>query len=190
MRTFLVLAVAFSLAAASLLAAEPAPPKVAAPAPAAKAAPEMKLKVGDPAPQFELKGSDGKTYKLSDLQGKVVVLAWFPRAFTGGCTAECKSLKADGQKLRDLGVVYFTASNDTVEENTKFAKSLELDYPILSDPSNEVLMKYGVFNAERKAATRVTFVIGKDQKIAAIITSVDTKDHATQVAKTVKDLGA
>jgi peroxiredoxin Q/BCP len=190
MRTFLTLAVAFSFAASSLLAAEPAPPKVAAPAPAAKAAPEMKLKVGDPAPPFELKGTDGKTYKLSDLQGKVVVLAWFPRAMTPGCTLECKSLKTDGAKLRDMGVVYFTASNDPIEKNIEFSKSLELDYPILSDPSNEVLMKYGVFNAERKAATRVTFVIGKDQKIAAIITDVNTKDHANQVAKTVKDLGA
>src|SRR4051794_15508686 len=74
------------------------------------------LKPGDPAPDFSLPGSDGKTYKLSDFKGKqAVVLAWFPKAFTGGCTAECKSLRASGEEIRKFDAAYFTASCDTPE---------------------------------------------------------------------------
>src|SRR5262245_710733 len=71
------------------------------------------LKVGDPAPDFKLTGSDGKTYTLSQFKGKkAVVLAWFPKAFTSGCTVECKSLAANGDKLRQYDVAYFMASVD------------------------------------------------------------------------------
>src|SRR2546423_3751520 len=71
------------------------------------------LKVGDKAPDFSLPGSDGKTYKLSDFKGKqAVVLAWFPKAFTPGCTKECKSLHENAGKLKPLGIAYFTASVD------------------------------------------------------------------------------
>ena len=94
--------------------------------------------VGDPAPEFSMVGSDGKTYKLSDLKGKAVVIAWYPRAFTGGCTKECKSFKEQGSQIREYDVAYFTASNDPVEKNTEFAKSLDADYPILSDPDSRV----------------------------------------------------
>ncbi|MCA9249161.1 MAG: redoxin domain-containing protein, partial [Planctomycetales bacterium] len=97
------------------------------------------LKVGDAAPEFELPGSDGKTYKLSDFHGKQdVVIAWFPKAFTGGCTKECESFRDDGSALRKFNVAYFTASCDTAELNKKFAESLSVDYPILSDPGKKV----------------------------------------------------
>src|SRR5262245_40500316 len=96
------------------------------------------LKVGDSAPNFELQGSDGKTHKLSDYKGKkAVVVAWFPKAFTGGCTAECKSLRASGNEIRKFDVAYFAASADDAETNKKFAESLQADYPILSDPTRE-----------------------------------------------------
>ena len=103
------------------------------------------LKVGDKAPAFELQGSDGKTYSLEQFKGKsAVVIAWFPKAFTGGCTKECKSLRANSKALHELDVAYFTASVDTPEENKKFAESLDLDYPILSDPDKSVAKAYGV----------------------------------------------
>src|ERR1700688_2913624 len=74
------------------------------------------LKVGDKAPDFTLKASDGKTYSLSDFKGKKgVVIAWFPRAFTGGCTKECKSFKANSEALKATNVAYFTASVDPLE---------------------------------------------------------------------------
>ena len=151
------------------------------------------LKVGDAAPDFTMTGSDGKTYKLSELnkQGKAVVVAWFPRAFTGGCTAECKSMKAEGDKIRNYEVAYFTASNDPVDQNKKFAESLSLDYPILSDPDNSVSAKYGVLNetAKGKAARRWTFYIGADGKILQIDKAVTTATHGADVATALGTLG-
>src|SRR6187399_1757479 len=83
------------------------------------------LKVGDNAPDFEMKGSDGKTYKLSDFKGKKpVVIAWFPKAFTPGCTKECKAMTEQGGEIKKYDVAYFTASVDDAEQNKKFAESL------------------------------------------------------------------
>src|SRR5215472_8171467 len=93
------------------------------------------LKVGDKAPAFSLVGTDGKTYSLDQFMGKkAVVIAWFPKADTPGCTAECKSFRENSDSLKPLNVAYFTASVDTVADNKAFATKLGLDYPILSDP--------------------------------------------------------
>src|ERR687897_3361244 len=90
-------------------------------------APAVELKVGDMAPDFSLQASDGKQYKLSDFRGKkAVVVAWFPKAFTQGCTIECKSLAANGDKIRKYDVAYFMASVDPLEcekGNAAFAKA-------------------------------------------------------------------
>ena len=111
------------------------------------------LKVGDPAPDFSLKGSDGKTYELKDFKGKqAVVLAWFPKAFTGGCTKECKSFQTDSKAIKAFDVAYFTASVDTPEKNADFAESLGVkDYAILADPTRETAKAYGV----RQQGTRL-----------------------------------
>ena len=150
---------------------------------------EPELKVGDTAPDFSLPGSDGKTYTLADFKGKKgVVLAWFPKAFTGGCTLECKSLVEHSATLKPLNVAYFTASVDTPEENKKFAESLGLDYPILSDPSKSVAKAYGVLNP-RGMATRWTFYIDKNGTIKEIDKKVNTKQAGPDVAAKVKALG-
>lgn len=147
------------------------------------------LKVGDKAPNFKMTGSDGKTYELSDYLGKsAVILAWYPRAFTGGCTRECASLKENGEKLRVFNVAYFTASTDPVDMNTEFAKSLELDYPILSDPEGKTAEAYGVYNKERNAAARTTFIIGEDGTILHIYDKVDTATHGADLAKKLAEL--
>ena len=148
------------------------------------------VKVGDPAPDFELKGSDGKTYKLSDFKDKqAVVVAWFPQAFTGGCTKECQSMRTNGEKLRKFDVTYFTASVDDPDTNTKFAKSLELDYPILSDPSKKTAQAYGVVDSSRANAARWTFYIGKDGRILDIDKSVKAPTHGEDMAAKLKELG-
>src|SRR5690554_3716296 len=78
----------------------------------------LALEVGDQAPDFTLAGSDGKTYSLSDYRGKkAVVLAWFPKAYTRGCTIECKSLAENGHLIRAYEVSYFMASVDALEDN-------------------------------------------------------------------------
>jgi peroxiredoxin Q/BCP len=144
-------------------------------------APAVELKVGDKAPNFKLQGSDGKTYSLADFAGKkAVVVAWFPAAFTKGCTIECKNLAMNGEKIRQFDVAYFMASTDPIEKNTDFAKAQEADFPLLSDPTKEVATAYGVLNA-RGTANRWTFYIGKDGTILAI-------DKAVQVATSAEDM--
>ena len=139
------------------------------------------LKVGDPAPNFKLQASDGKTYQLSDFKGKqAVVVAWFPKAFTQGCTIECKSLAANGDKIRKFDVAYFMASVDPLDQNTKFAAEQKADFPLLSDPTKDVAKSYGVLMAAG-LANRWTFYIDKDGKIAHI-------DKAVRPATSAEDM--
>ncbi len=148
------------------------------------------LKPGDKAPSFTMVGSDGKTYTLDQFKGKqAVVIAWFPKAFTGGCTAECKSFRASSESLKPLNVAYFTASVDTPELNKKFAESLDLDYPILCDPGKEVAKSYGVVHEGRPVAERWTFYIDKDGVIKEIDKKVNTKQAGTDLASKIKELG-
>jgi peroxiredoxin Q/BCP len=139
---------------------------------ASRVARAAELKVGDPAPDFSLGASDGKTYKLSDYKGKqAVVLAWFPKAFTSGCTLECRSLAQNGEKIRRYDVAYFMASVDAVEGekgNKAFAESEKADFPLLGDPTTATAKAYGVLHPERGYALRWTFYIDKDGKVAAI----------------------
>src|SRR5688500_10985404 len=162
MRALLTMGLVASLTGAAVLAQ--APPN------AAPAMPTV-VKVGDMAPDFTLQGTDGKTHKLSEYRGKqAVVLAWFPKAFTQGCTIECKSLAANGPQIRKYDVTYFMASVDPLDGeggNAAFAKSENADFPLLSDPSKETATKYGVLNA-RGMANRWTFYIDKNGKIAHI----------------------
>jgi len=153
----------------------------------ASSRPAVDLKPGDKAPDFSLQGTDGKTYKLSDLAGKTVVVAWFPKAFTGGCTKECKSLKESGETIRAYDVKYFAASVDDAETNKKFAESLELDFPVLSDPSKETATAYGVLN-EHQVASRWTFYIAPDGKISAIDREVKPDTAAADIAAKLGEL--
>jgi peroxiredoxin Q/BCP len=119
------------------------------------------------------------------------VVAWFPKAFTGGCTAECKSLRENGQDIRKFDVAYFAASVDPVEGekgNKAFAESLNTDFPILSDPTKATAKAYGVLS-ERGFANRWTFYIGKDGKILFIDEKVKAGSHGADVAAKLKELG-
>jgi thioredoxin-dependent peroxiredoxin len=147
-------------------------------------------KAGDPAPAFSLVGTDGKTYSSDDFKGKkAVVIAWFPKAKTGGCTKECKSMKEFGNDLKAYDVAYFTASCDTPEFNKEFATELGLDYPILSDPTKQVAQAYGVVHGERKVPERWTFYIGKDGKILSVDKAVKTEAHGKDIAAKLGELG-
>ena len=157
----------------------------------------VELKVGDPAPNFTLQASDGKTYTLADFKGKqAVVVAWFPKAATQGCTIECKSLAEHGDMIKKYNVEYFMASVDPLEKNVEFAKAKsvdlggtrgvvekkEADFPILSDPTKATATAYGVLGTSG-FANRWTFYIGKDGKIAAV-------DKAIKVATSAEDMAA
>jgi peroxiredoxin Q/BCP len=158
------------------------------------------LKVGDMAPNFTLQGTDGKTHNLADYRGKqAVVLAWFPKAFTQGCTIECKSLAENGDRIKKFDVTYFMASVDPLEDNIKFAKATsvtlgdkvvekkEADFPMLSDPTKEVATKYGVLSP-RGTANRWTFYIDKTGHIAAIDKMVRPETSAEDMLTKMKEV--
>lgn len=161
----------------------------------------VELKVGDTAPDFSLQASDGRTYELSDFRGRqAVVVAWFPRALTRGCTLECKSLAENGHLLETYDMTYFMASVDPLEDNTAFAKATsvklgdtvvekkEADFPILSDPSKQAASAYGVLNP-RGVANRWTFYVGRDGRILAIDKAVRPETSAEDMAAKLKELG-
>jgi peroxiredoxin Q/BCP len=158
------------------------------------------LKVGDQAPNFKLQATDGKTYQLSDFKGKqAVVVAWFPAAFTRGCTIECKSLAENGDKIKRYDVSYFMASVDPIEKNKEFAKATtvklgdtevskkEADFPLLSDPTKETAKAYGVLN-ERGTASRWTFYIDKTGKISYIEKTVKPDTSAEDMIAKLSEL--
>jgi thioredoxin-dependent peroxiredoxin len=150
----------------------------------------VELRVGDPAPPFALPGSDGRTYRLSDYQGKqAVVLAWFAKAFTSGWTAECKSLRESGDAIREFNVAHFAISVDTPETNKAFAQSLGVDYPLLSDPTKQVATAYGVVDEDQPFASRWTFYIGSDGRILYIDKKVSPAAHGKNVAAKLAELG-
>jgi peroxiredoxin Q/BCP len=147
-------------------------------------------KVGEKAPPFSLQGTDGKTYTLDQFKGKsAVVLAWFPKADTPGCTKECKSIRDSSKELRELNVAYFTISVDKPEDNKKFAEKYDLDYPILSDPTRTVAGAYGVLLGSRPLAARWTYYIDKDGIIREIDRSVKPDRAGSDIAAKVKELG-
>lgn len=147
------------------------------------------LAVGDAAPDFTLQASDGKTYTLSDFKGKqAVVIAWFPKAFTSGCTVECKSLAENGHLIREYDVAYFMASVDPLAKNIAFAESTEADFPLLSDPSKDVADAYGVLTMGYYAM-RETFYIGVDGTIVKIDRDVAPATSAQDMAANLGELG-
>jgi thioredoxin-dependent peroxiredoxin len=147
------------------------------------------LAVGDPAPAFTLDATDGKTYRLADFAGKqAVVLAWFPKAYTSGCTIECKSLAEHGDLIEQYDVTYFMASVDPLDKNKGFAAEQNADFPLLSDPTKETAKAYGVLNV-MGIASRQTFFIGADGRILAIDRNVNPATAAEDIAARLGELG-
>ncbi|MCK9505406.1 MAG: peroxiredoxin [Porticoccaceae bacterium] len=148
------------------------------------------LSVGDMAPDFTLEASDGNTYSLADYRGKqAVVIAWFPKAYTSGCTIECKSLAQNGHLIRAFDVSYFMASVDPLKDNRGFAEETGADFPLLSDPSKETAKAYGVLMPVVGMAKRHTFYIGVDGRILKIDTDVRPATSAEDMVQTLEQLG-
>jgi peroxiredoxin Q/BCP len=147
------------------------------------------LAVGDTAPEFTLAGSDGQTYSLADFAGRAaVVIAWFPKAYTRGCTIECKSLAEKGHLIREYQVSYFMASVDPLADNVGFANKHGADFPLLSDPGKETARAYGVLSP-LGYAKRHTFYISSDGVILAIDRDVKPATSAEDMARTLGELG-
>ena len=152
---------------------------------------ETELKVGDMAPEFSLPGTDGKAHTLSDHRGRrAVVIAWFPKAFTQGCTIECKSLAQNGSRIRGFDVAYFMASVDPLEGdqgNQAFAEEHDADFPLLSDADKRVAAAYGVLN-QRGTANRWTFYVDKDGRLAYIDKAVKPASSAEDMIARLEEL--
>lgn len=148
----------------------------------------INLEPGDLAPDFELPASDGRVYRLSEFKGReAVVVAWFPKAFTSGCAAECRSLEASGDLIRSLRARHFGANMDRPETNREFADALGLGYPILSDVDGRVARAYGVLRMGAYPS-RWTFFIGEDGRIKAIDRNVRVLSHGRDVVTRLGEL--
>jgi len=147
------------------------------------------LEIGDDAPDFSLQGSDGNTYSLEQFKGKqAIVIAWYPMAFTHGCTIECKSLAENGHLLKQFDVSYFMASVDSIEKNTSFAEATKADFPLLSDPSKEVAKAYDVL-ALYGFPKRHTIYISKEGKILMVDRKINAATSAEDMAANLEKLG-
>ena len=152
------------------------------------------LKEGDKAPQFQLKADDGKEISLSSLHGKPVVLYFFPRAMTPGCTIEAGEFRDAKSKFEKAGAVILGCSGDSVEMQAKFRTKHELNFPLLSDPQFDAIEAYGARRMKSflgksfLGIVRSTFLIGPDGRIAKIWDKVKAKGHAAEVLEAVKKL--
>lgn len=147
----------------------------------------MALSVGTKAPDFSVPDQDGKTIRLSDYQGKKVVLYFYPRDMTPGCTAEACNLRDNYSLLLKQGYTIFGISTDNEKTHRKFIEKEKLPFSLLADTDKTVHHKYGtwveksLYGRKYMGTARVTFVIDESGRIQEIIEKVDTKNHASQI---------
>jgi thioredoxin-dependent peroxiredoxin len=152
------------------------------------------LEVGKKAPAFAMESSDGGKVKLSELAGKVVVLYFYPRDNTPGCTTEAENFRDALPALKKLGAVVFGVSKDSIASHCKFRDKYELNFPLLSDPDGKVLEAYGawgdknMYGKKMKGIIRSTVLIGKDGKVKKLWPKVSVKGHIDDVVAAVKEL--
>lgn len=149
----------------------------------------MSLSVGDQAPDFEAKIQDGTTIKLSDYQGKKVVLYFYPKDNTPGCTAQSCNLRDNYETLQKQGYVVLGVSTDSEKSHVKFIDKFELPFDLIADPDKVVHDLYGtwaekqMYGRKYMGTVRTTFVIDEQGAIAEIIGKVKTKEHTAQIIK-------
>jgi peroxiredoxin Q/BCP len=147
---------------------------------------QTKLKAGDAAPAFEGKDQNGNTISLNDYKGKTLVLYFYPKDDTPGCTAQACSLRDEYKFLSKKDFAVVGVSKDDEKSHQKFIKKYDLPFPLLSDVDLTVIKAYDVWGKKMfmgrifDGIMRTTFII-KDKKIVRVITDVDTAEHAKQV---------
>ncbi len=147
------------------------------------------VQVGQPAPDFTAPSTGGEV-KLADFKGKWLVLYFYPKSFTPGCTKESCSLRDGFSDLKDLGAVILGSSFDDVETQKKFKAEHNLPFELLADTTKAVAKAYDSVMIGGMMAARKTYIVSPDGKLAAIIGSVNTGDHDGQVAEELKKLQA
>jgi len=148
--------------------------------------------VGSPAPEFELSDQNGHLHSLEDYRDQWVVLYFYPKDKTPGCTTEACEFRDNIFAFRELGAQILGVSLDDVESHKAFAESYSLPFPLLADIDGEAATAYGVKTRKfgMTYAKRQTFIIGPDGKIAKHYEKVDPDEHSAEVLVDLKALGA
>lgn len=147
------------------------------------------LKEGDKAPAFEGKDQNGNLVRLSDFAGKKLIVYFYPKDDTPGCTAEACSLRDSYAELTAKGFAVVGVSTDSEKSHQKFIEKYNLPFTLISDPDRKVIEAFGVWGKKKfmgkeyDGIHRETFVIDENGIIQKVITKVDTKNHATQILK-------
>lgn len=149
----------------------------------------MSLSVGDKAPDFKVKDQDGNEIKLSDYEGKKVVLYFYPRDNTPGCTAEACNLRDNYEALQKAGYEILGVSTDDEKSHKKFVEKQSLPFKLLADTEKDIHEKYGtwveknMYGRKYMGTARKTFLIDEEGKIEEVIGKVKTKEHTAQILK-------
>ena len=152
-----------------------------------------KVKIGIKAPDFKLPDQDGKMHKLSDYKGRWVLLYFYPKDNTSGCTVEACSMRDHMSNFNDMKTVVLGVSVDSVQSHYKFSKKYKLSFPILSDSEKKVVQLYGIwqkkklYGREYMGTVRASFLINPNGKIAKIYKSVQPAVHTQEVIKELKN---
>ncbi len=152
----------------------------------------MSLAIGNKAPDFSLPDQDGKVHSLKDYADKVVLLYFYPKDDTPGCTVEACTIRDSWSKFKKAGIVVLGMSVDTVAKHKKFADKYTLPFTLLADVDKEVVNAYGVWakkkfmGREYMGIKRWSFLIGPDGKILKIYEDVKPADHADEVLADAK----
>lgn len=154
------------------------------------------IEAGQKAPAFTLTADDGSKVRLADLKGSPVVLYFYPRDDTPGCTREACSFRDQKAALKKLGARVLGVSTDSVESHEKFRDKFELNFPLLADPDHKVAEKFGVwreknmYGKKSMGIQRSTFLIDADGKVAKVWKAVKVDGHDGQVIAALKELNA
>lgn len=135
---------------------------------------------GEEAPDFEAEDQEGEKVRLSDFRGKKVVLYFYPKDDTPGCTKEACSFRDSIESLEEKGTVVLGVSADTVDSHREFVDKHGLNFTLLADPDKEMIEDYGVEGRFGNAA-RVTFLIDEDGRVERVYRNVDPENHAEEV---------
>ena len=147
------------------------------------------LKVGDKAPDFSAKDEQGNAVSLSDYKGKKLVVFFYPKASTPGCTAEACNLNDNYERFKAQGYEILGVSADSAKRQSNFKKKYNFQYPLLADEDKSVIEAFGVWGPKKfmgkeyDGIHRTTFIIDEHGVLEDIITKVKTKEHTNQILK-------
>jgi peroxiredoxin Q/BCP len=154
----------------------------------------MTISAGSQAPDFTLSDDGGRMHTLSDYRGKPVVLYFYPKDNTSGCTKEACGFRDDYSAYQDVGVTILGISPDSPKSHANFRAKYELPFTLLADPDREVIKMYGawglkkLYGREYEGVMRTTFLIGEDGNILKVFEKVKPANHSAEILAVLEDV--